>query len=410
MKRFLLVITLIGTAVLAGCMEENHAPPEAAPFKTDTSEEPHRQGIEDPVKAKVQSMSLEEKAAQMMYVGVQGTSLSSGERSMIQEEAGGIFLLGGNIESAEQLRQYTADIIQADENGSIPLFLGVDEEGGSVSRIPDTIENFPPNAVIGESADEEVTKEIGRLLAEKVKAFRFNMDFAPVLDINNNPDNPVIGDRSFGDHPELVTSLGTAVMHGIAEEQVIPVVKHFPGHGDTSTDSHISLPRIDKSKQTVKSFEMAPFRKAIKEGADMVMVAHILFPQIDDQYPSSLSRPIITGLLREDLNFNGVVITDDMTMGAIAENYGMAEAAVRSVKAGSDMVMMADTRNGKFSEVQQALVQAVEQGDIEETRVDQSVERILRLKQKYELGNKSAPSVDTGALNEKIEETVEGLE
>ncbi|RSL32111.1 beta-N-acetylhexosaminidase [Salibacterium salarium] len=376
----------------------------------EEGQEKDTQEDKDPIAEQIETISLEDKVSQMMYVGVQGTSLSEHERSMIQEEhMGGLFLLEENIETGQQLRTFTSDILKANQKEDIPLFMGVDEEGGRVSRIPDSIKNFPSNAVIGKAENTELSKDIGALLAKKVKAFGFNMNFAPVLDVNNNPNNPVIGDRSFGADPALVSDLGTAAMQGIQAEHVVPVIKHFPGHGDTSVDSHINLPEVDKSLETMEEFELVPFRNAIEEGADMVMVAHILYPQIDDQYPSSLSKDVITGLLRDDLNFDGVVITDDMTMGAITENYGMAEAAVLSIQAGTDMFMMYQAMDGNYTEVKDAVLQAVEDGEIDENRINESVERILRLKKDYGLENKKPAQIEKETLNQEIAEVLNRL-
>ncbi|MGY4688648.1 beta-N-acetylhexosaminidase [Salibacterium sp. K-3] len=408
MKLYIWLLFLV-TAVLTGCMQESYPPPEAQPSKNGT-ESAGQKEAPDPVEAQVNSMTMEEKVSQLLYVGLQGTSLSEEEKSMIEAEAGGVFLLGGNIENEEQLQQYMNDIKETDAKTDIPLFLGVDEEGGRVSRIPDTIENMPAAAVIGNAADEKTAGEIGRLLAEKVKQYGFNMNFAPVLDVNSNPDNPVIGDRSYGSSPDIVTRLGTAVMQGMKEENVIPVVKHFPGHGDTATDSHVQLPVVDKTREEVEDLELAPFRQAVSEGADMVMTGHLLFPDVDEKYPASLSKAVITGMLREELNFDGVVVTDDMTMGAITNRYGMAEAAVQSVKAGADMVMTADAGNGTFEEVQYALIQAVEDEEITKESIDESVTRILRLKEDFSLGTRNPDPLEKEELNRSIRNVIHRLE
>ncbi|SFM22744.1 beta-N-acetylhexosaminidase [Salibacterium qingdaonense] len=408
MKRWL-CLSFLAAAVLAGCNQESHPPPENQPSKTGTEQNVQKEKP-DPVERKVKNMTMEEKVSQMLYIGLQGASLSTDEKSMIQAGAGGIFLLGGNIENETQLEQYMAGIKEADAETEIPLFLGVDEEGGRVSRIPDTIENIPAAAVVGRSADEETAGEVGRLLAEKVKRFGFNMDFAPVLDVNSNPDNPVIGDRSFGSSPETVSRLGTAVMQGMKEENIIPVVKHFPGHGDTSTDSHVQLPVVDKTKEEVENMELRPFQQAVEEGADMVMTGHLLFPAVDEEYPASMSEEVITGMLREDMNFDGVVVTDDMTMGAIANQYGMAEAAVQSVKAGADMVMTADAGGGTFEEIQNAMLQAVENGELTEARINKSMTRILRLKEDVSLDSRTPATVDKEALNTSIRNVVNRLD
>lgn len=227
------------------------------------------------------------------------------------------------------------------------------------------------------------------------------MDFAPVLDINSNPKNPVIGNRAFGATLDIVRDLGIETMKGIQSENVIPVVKHFPGHGDTSVDSHVGLPTVNNDLNRLESFELVPFREAIEEGADAVMIAHILLPKIDKENPSSLSKDIITDILRNKLEFDGVVITDDMTMGAISKNYNVNEAAVKSINAGTDIVLVCHGYE-KAIEVINSVKDAVIKGEISEERVNESVYRILKLKNKYNLKDEITDSVDVDKINNKI--------
>jgi beta-N-acetylhexosaminidase len=227
---------------------------------------------------------------------------------------------------------------------------------------------------------------MGALLSQELRIMGFNVDFAPVLDINSNPKNPVIGSRSFGNNAKLVTKLGIAEMNGLREGGMISVVKHFPGHGDTSVDSHLDLPIVRKTTKQLEQLEWIPFRAAIKDKADAVMVAHILFPLIDPDAPASFSEVIIGQQLRGTLGYNGVVITDDMTMGAIAKNYGIEDAAIRSVKAGSDILLIAHGYDTE-KKVYEKLLQNVKAGKIKESRIDESVRRILALKRKYELND-----------------------
>lgn len=360
------------------------------------------------VKETMASMSEEDKLAQLLFVGVEGTTLSEAERNMIEKgKVGGVVLLGRNVSSADQLKVLVSSIKEAN-NSPVPLFIGIDEEGGRVSRIPTSLSNLPSSERIGELNDVELSEQVGSLLAQKVKYFGINMNFAPVLDINNNSANEVIGDRSFGQTPYKVANLGVATMKGIESEGIVPVIKHFPGHGDTSVDSHYKLPIIDKSVQQLESFEWKPFKQAITAGADVIMTAHILFPALDDQFPATFSNKIIQGILRDQFNYDGLVITDDMAMGAIANDYGTTEAAVRSVQAGADMVMLTDTRNGNLQNVHEALQQAVEQETISLEQVNDSVERILQTKQKYELDSPQE-QVKEDELNEEISQIWEQM-
>ncbi len=359
----------------------------------------------DPIQKQIQSMSPEEKIGQMVIVGIDGYEADENTIAMIERyHVGGFILFGHNIESAEQLLDLVNALkrINSQKSGNkIPLFVSVDEEGGRVSRIPEPIEKIPTGKVIGEINDSDFSYEIGKLLAERIKAFGFNMNFAPVLDVNSNPDNPVIGDRSFGSDASVVARLGVQTMLGIRSEGVIPVVKHFPGHGDTSVDSHIGLPSVDHDMDRLKEIELVPFEEAIKYNADAVMIAHILMSRIDPDNPASLSKKVITDMLRRQLGFNGVVITDDMTMGAITENYDIGEAAVKAVNAGTDIVLVCHGQSNRTA-VMESLIQAVECGNISMKRVDESVYRILKLKHYYQLDDNIIDSVDTAHINSRI--------
>jgi len=228
-------------------------------------------------------MSLSEQIGQRVLVGLNGYTVDSQTEKLIYDHhVGGFILYSSNIRDPAQLVRLLNDLKSANSENEIPLFLSVDEEGGRVSRMPAELVDLPPMQVIGEIDDPELSYAVGRAIAREIGAFGFNMDFSPVLDINSNPDNPVIGDRSFGANAELVTRLGVATMKGIKSKGIMSVVKHFPGHGDTSVDSHVELPVVGKGLEQLRGFELVRFREAINEGADTVMVAHILLPQLDD--------------------------------------------------------------------------------------------------------------------------------
>ncbi|KQL35060.1 beta-N-acetylhexosaminidase [Psychrobacillus sp. FJAT-21963] len=351
--------------------------------------------------AVIKEMSLEEKVGQMIFAGIDGTSLSKESRLLISnDKVGGIILFKDNLKDVDQSISLLNELKGENEKNKFPIFLGVDQEGGRVSRLPELIQ-LPTNQEIGRLNDSSLSYNIGNLLGKELNAFGFNLDFAPVLDINSNPKNPVIGDRSFGNNARIVSTLGIQTMKGIQHQRVIPVVKHFPGHGDTAVDSHKELPIIQKSLEELQALELIPFNDAIKNGADVVMVGHILMPKIDPTYPSSMSNELITNILREKLKFEGVVITDDMTMGAILDNYKIGEAAVEAVKAGNDIVLIAhDYVNIK--EAIDSILLAVNEGQISEERINTSVERILLLKEKYKLSNERVDRVNIEELNQTI--------
>lgn len=354
----------------------------------------------------VEQMTLDEKIGQMMFAGVSGTTLQQETTSLIHDyKVGGLILYGNNLETPQQTVTLMNALMAANVNNQLPLFLGTDQEGGKVVRLPGPLKNFPTNQRIGDINQSSLSFAVGQLLGEQLKAFGFNLDFAPVLDVNSNPNNPIIGDRSFSNDPDIVSKLGIETMKGLESKQVIPVVKHFPGHGDTAVDSHLELPKVTKSLDDLNQLELVPFKAAINNGADVVMVAHILLPKIDPQYPSSMSKDVITGMLREQLDFDGVVMTDDMTMKAITNHFDIGRAAVDSVKAGSDVILIAHEYANVTAAIQ-AVKAAVNKGELTEERIDDSVRRIIALKQKYQLANQPVKAVDINRLNTDIEKVL----
>lgn len=357
----------------------------------------------DLIKEKLNSMSMDEKIGQLVLAGVDDYTNNEHSKALINDyRVGGFILLGQNVKSTDQMLTLINSLKETNSaNNGIPLFLGVDEEGGRVTRMPAEFVKFPTNKIIGGINNSSFSYEIGGILGEELKAFGFNIDFAPVLDVNSNPKNPVIGDRSFGPNANIVSELGVKTMEGIQDQNIISSVKHFPGHGDTSVDSHVGLPVVNNDMDRLNSLELIPFAKAIKNGVDMVMVAHILLPKIDASNPASFSKTIITDILRKNLNFNGVVITDDMTMGAIIKNYDIGEVAVKSLKAGSDIVLVCHDFD-KETAVLKAIKTAVESGELSQQDVDEKVYRILKLKEKYKLIDTTVASVNVQEINNKI--------
>lgn len=354
----------------------------------------------------LKNMSLEEKIGQMIFAGADGTNYDQAADNLIhQYHVGGIIFNKKNFFSVDQTIQFINKIKLENADNPFPIFLGVDQEGGRVAKLPGNLTPIPTNLKIGSVGGSDFSYAIGELLGQEVRSFGFNMNFAPVLDVNSNPNNPVIGNRSFGNNADIVGRLGIQTMKGIQSENVIAVVKHFPGHGDTATDSHLELPRVNKSLDELESLELLPFQQAIQEGVDVVMIAHILLPQLDSVNPSSMSEVIITDLLRNQLNYDGVVITDDMTMQAITDHYDIGAASVQSVIAGSDIIMVAHDYN-KVVKVFDTLHAAVVNGEISEERIDESVIRIIQLKEKYQLNDKQVDSVNINVLNQQIQKVL----
>ncbi|SDH66320.1 beta-N-acetylhexosaminidase [Desulfosporosinus hippei] len=397
------VICLLAVLMLVGCQplqQINNQVQTPAQQADPAKEKPTEK---DPIKEQLSKMTLEEKIGQLVIAGVDGYTKDNHTLELTSKyHVGGFIILGQNVENTSQLLTLT-NSLKADNKkvSTIPLFLGIDQEGGKINRMPNQILGTPTNKDIGKINNRSFSEQVGELLGGELKSFGMNLDFAPVLDINSNSKNPVIGDRSFGNTPQLVSDLGVATMKGIQSKKVISAVKHFPGHGDTSVDSHVGLPVVNNGLERIEQFELIPFKAAIKQNVGMVMVAHILLPKLDDSYPASMSKYIITDLLRKQLDFNGVVITDDMTMGAITKNYDIGQAAVRSVNAGADILLVCHDFD-KETLVINALTVAAKNGSIHQNTIDESVYRILQLKQKYELADNTVPTVNVQNINNSI--------
>ncbi|WP_246628045.1 glycoside hydrolase family 3 protein [Paenibacillus oenotherae] len=405
------MFVLLLICCLSGCSNSkgNTAPPEAgapgagqAPSGNSPPVHEPEAGLQDALKG----MTLDEKLGQLVIAGIEGKTPSGRMKEMILgQHVGGIIFFKDNLSARP--REVTALVNQLKAWNRLnpaapPLLFSVDQEGGRVSRLPG-VEALPAAHAIGARNDAGFAAWIGSTLGKMCRSMGMNMDYAPVLDINSNPDNPVIGSRSFGTTAELVTRMGLKEIAGLREQGVIPVVKHFPGHGDTGVDSHLDLPVVRKGVEELRALEWVPFIEAIREGVDAVMVGHLLLPEIDSKQPASLSRLMITGQLRGALDFKGVIITDDMTMGAISKHYGIGDAAVLTIKAGGDLVMVAH-KYDNVAAVLGALKQSVENGEISEERIDESVGRILKLKNKYRLTDDPTPSPDKelARLNQAI--------
>ena len=284
----------------------------------------------------------------------------------------------------------------------IPLFISVDEEGGVVSRVPEEFVKLPSSGYIGQFNDENLSYNVGKIIAKELNSLGFNMDFAPVLDIDSNPNNTVIGERAFGNNSEIVSRLGIKTMEGIKDGKIIPVVKHFPGHGDTDVDSHYGLPIVKKTLEELENLEFIPLKNAIDNGADVVMISSIILESIDNEYPATMSKKVTTDILRDSLGFDGVIATDDMTMGAIVDNYNLADAVIMSINAGSDLVLVCHGYDDIINSIV-AVKDAVNSKIISEEKIDESVYRILKLKDKYNVNNKVIGNdIDIEGINSEI--------
>lgn len=338
-------------------------------------------------------MTIEQKIGAMLMLGWEGdnpvddTTVCDKAREIVEDmQIGGIILMGRNIRH-EDLSVTVNTINELQSMSREPLLVNVDQEGGMVARFVDGVTVMPSNMALGATRRPELAYKAAAVCAEELKALGVNYNFAPSVDVNNNPDNPIIGTRSYSESPELVAEFGAQAIHGYQETGVVACAKHFPGHGDTAVDSHLALPSVPYARERLDLIELKPFHTAIKAGVSSIMTTHIMFPALDADLPSTLSKKIITGLLRDEMGYDGVIVTDSMEMKAIADNWGVAEASVLAIEAGVDLVLIPHTLSCQ-RESREAIIKAVKDGRISEARIDESVARLTALKQRYGLNQR----------------------
>lgn len=381
----LLIITTLLTLSLSRCSDKNN------------------QTI-DVIQQKLDNMTLDEKIGQMITIGIDGYSVDDTAKQLITDKkVGGVILFKNNISDSNQLLQLINDIKGINSTNKIPIFISVDQEGGRVNRLPSEIKSLPSNEIIGNKNDNKLAYDIGKNIGYALGSFGFNMDFAPVLDVNSNPNNTVIGDRSFSNDKDKVASLGASEINGFKDSNIISVAKHFPGHGDTATDSHYTLPIINKTLDELKSVEFVPFKKAIEEKVPAIMVSHILMPQIDSDNSASMSKTIITDILRKDLKFDGLIVTDDMTMGAVTNELDITTACINSINAGADLLLVCHGYDNEINVIN-AIKDAVNNGIISIDTINRSVYKILSLKENYKITDEKIEEVDINTINTKFED------
>lgn len=342
----------------------------------------------------VQSMSLEEKIGQMTMVGFYGSEPTEEIQRLLQDTYAGnviLFAYSDNVVTPEQTARLNNGLqeLAEDTRLGLPLLISTDQEGGVVARMTTGATELPGNMALAASRKTSGARDAAALTANELRAVGINMNLAPVVDVNVNPANPVIGVRSYAEDPTLVSQFGNAAIRGYQKNGVVATAKHFPGHGDTDVDSHLGLPVIEKSRKELERVEFVPFQQAIKAGTDAIMTAHIHVPALDDtpDLPATLSKPILTDLLRGEMKYKGLIITDAMDMEGVADYFGgVEEAAVKAVDAGVDIVLL--TPAIPIEEqigVMESIAEAVRTGEIPEKRIDESVTRILKVKKKYGL-------------------------
>ncbi|GMQ63603.1 glycoside hydrolase family 3 protein [Vallitalea maricola] len=373
-------------------IDENEVNDDKNNNENETPDDPDKKEktVDEKIEEMIDGMTLEEKIGQMFMIDADSlnnaplTVLDDFGREVINKyKLGGVIFFKNNIDTITQTEKLISDIQEA---SSIPLFISVDEEGGIVSRIAKNPNMhatvLPNNKVIGDTGIPENAYKIGQILGKEVSSLGFNMDFAPVADVNTNPDNTVIGVRSYGSDEQLVGDMVYNCVKGLQDENVSAVIKHFPGHGDTTNDTHLGSVVTDHSIERLREIEFVPFKKGIEADVDGVMIAHIKAPQIDESNTeASMSKKIVTDILRNELGYDGLVITDALNMGAIVNEYGTKEACKKAVEAGVDILLMPIP----FEEGYSGVLESVISKTISEDRINESVRRILRVKFKRNL-------------------------
>lgn len=336
----------------------------------------------------VTDLDLSARFGQVLCFGWQATAIEDAQtlnahaRELVEEmQVGGVVLLARNLDSTNP-DGIRATLTRLQSLSRIPLFVAIDQEGGTVNRLRAPFHEFPGNMALGATGNPDLAFQQAQAQARELLALGINWNFAPVMDVNNNPDNPIIGVRSYGADPELVAQMGAAAIRGYQQTGILACAKHFPGHGDTAVDSHLALPTIWGDRERLEQIELVPFRSAIAAGVGAIMTTHIVFPALDAHRPATISPAILEGLLRQELGYDGLVITDCLEMKAIADTVGTARGAVEALKAGADMVLIAHTLEVQREAVE-AIRQAVESGDLPEHRLNEAVSRVLAAKQRF---------------------------
>lgn len=353
-------------------------------IKEDTTINKQLPEEENKIDKLLKEMTLEEKIGQMMIIDYRKPAINEELTNILKTvKPGGFIFFTENFTSYKQSQELINNITKY---ADIPLFLTTDQEGGRINRFKNIkdikLPVIPSMYEVGLKNDVNYTYQTGTQIANELKLFGLNMDMAPVADIYSNPNNTVIGDRSFGKTSEIVSLMSTTLAKSLRDASMIPVYKHFPGHGDTSTDSHQDLPIITKTKQELLELELVPFKEAIKNNAEVIMVGHLALPNITgNNIPASLSKTIVTDLLKNELNYQNLVITDALNMKAITNNYTDKEIYERAINAGVDILLMPNNPIESINEIKEL----IKEGKIKEEQINTSVKKILELKEKYNI-------------------------
>jgi beta-N-acetylhexosaminidase len=345
--------------------------------------------------------ALRRQIGQLLIAGFDGQQPPAELKSLAREFGlGGVILFARNVGEPEQVAELAFEASRLVPD--LPVWVSVDQEGGRVARLKAPFTEWPPMATLGRSGDTRLAERFARALATELKAVGVTLDYAPVVDVHTNPKNPVIGDRALGTTAHDVARLGGAIIRALQREGIAACAKHFPGHGDTSADSHLELPLVDQPPERLRELEFEPFRAAIAEGVATIMTAHVLVPSLDEERPSTLSARIVTGILRQELKFDGVILSDDLEMKAIASQYAVPSAAVMAVEAGCDGLLICSGNHETQVAALEALIRAVEDDRLRISRVEDALARHRRVKERFLAAPASARPLNARALRVEL--------
>jgi len=354
----------------------------------------------------INNLTLEQKIGQLFLLPIEGTELTHDTKEHLQKHKIGNFIyFARNLTDCKSIRNLSDSLqTMVKESCGIPAFISTDQEGGMVARAYSGATHYPSNMAMTAANMGGSVEEMGYMVAQELKSLGINLNHAPVLDVNNNQNNPVIGIRSYSDKPDVVAKMACDYIRGLQKGGVLANAKHFPGHGDTSKDSHLALPSIDHDMERLGRVELLPFKAAIKNGVDSIMTAHIIFKAIDNQRPATLSYHVLTGLLRNELGFKGLILTDSMSMKAIQDHFGLEKGCIMALNAGVDILCLCAPREGQVS-CYNAVLEAVKCGEISMDKINAAVERILKYKAIYATEN-NPPPIEKYPTHEKLADEI----
>lgn len=400
--KLLIILVLIMTMGLnTGCMTMRRR--EEKNNRENDDLENLNENLDD-LEKQIMKMTLDEKIGQLMIVGFDSMELDEGlEKRLLDLKPGGLILFKRNVFDTKQLVRLLNDIKTYNEKvDNIPMFISTDEEGGSVSRMPKDINVNPSARELGNLSDKKLVEDFSSQMAETLVSLGINTNNAPVLDVRYNPNNELTKTRAFGDNEKEVAELGEYFLNGMEDKNVLAVAKHFPGHGSTDVDSHYNLPIVTKSYNDLMNQDIFPFKAAINQGVDGIMVGHVMYRELDNRYPASMSHKIITELLIKQLGYRNLIFSDDMTMGAITNTSEPETAGIEFLKAGGDVALFCHGDSIGY-EFKIKMKKEIENGKISEKEIDKKVYKILKIKEKYNMNNKVLEGPNVKEINKNYE-------